>query len=76
MRLITPADPWQLAARIVAAYNGPMDDISWAPPTVTAAVWRCPVSSAEHLRTPADVQAIGEWLDARQVDPRQSAGLH
>ena len=25
MRLITPAESWQLAARIVAAYNGPME---------------------------------------------------
>ena len=25
MRLITPAESWQLAARIVAAYDGPME---------------------------------------------------
>ena len=38
MRLITPALSWQLAASIVAAYDGPMDEIGWTPQTVTAAV--------------------------------------
>ena len=67
MRLITPAESWQLAARIVAAYNGPMSDISWGPPTVTAAVLALSGELSEHLRDPGDVQAIGEWLDARQA---------
>ncbi len=40
MRLITPAVAWQLAARIVAGYDGPMDAVDWAPVTVTAAVRR------------------------------------
>src|SRR5215469_5976813 len=34
LRLITPAVSWQLAARVVAAYDGPMDAISWTPSTV------------------------------------------
>src|SRR6516162_8027524 len=38
MRLITPALAWQLAAGIVAAYDGPMDEVIWTPQTVTAAV--------------------------------------
>ena len=38
MRLITPALSWQLAASIVAAYDGPMDEVAWTPQTVTAAV--------------------------------------
>ena len=38
MRLITPALSWQLAAGIVAAYDGPMDEIICTPQTVTAAV--------------------------------------
>ena len=38
VRLITPAVSWQLAARVVAAYAGPMDAVHWAPQAVTAAV--------------------------------------
>ncbi len=64
MRLITPAESWQLAARIVAAYDGPMGDIGWAPPTVTAAVLALAGELSEHLRQPADVEAVGEWLGA------------
>ncbi|HWG13162.1 MAG TPA: ATP-dependent DNA helicase [Streptosporangiaceae bacterium] len=67
MRLITPAESWQLAARIVAAYDGPMGDIGWGPPTVTAAVLALSGELSEHLREPADVHAIGEWLDQRQA---------
>ncbi len=67
MRLITPAESWQLAARIVAAYDGPMQDIGWGPPTVTAAVLALSGELSEHLREPADVQAIGDWLDQRQA---------
>ncbi len=67
MRLITPAESWQLAARIVAAYDGPMGDIGWGPPTVTAAVLALSGELSEHLREPGDVEAIGEWLDARQA---------
>src|SRR5216683_847829 len=31
MRLITPAVAWQIAARIVAAYDGAMDSVPWSP---------------------------------------------
>ena len=67
MRLITPAESWQLAARIVAAYDGPMGDIGWGPPTVTAAVLALAGELSEHLREPADVRAVGEWLAARRA---------
>jgi DNA helicase-2/ATP-dependent DNA helicase PcrA len=67
MRLITPAESWQLAARIVAGYDGPMGDIGWGPPTVTAAVLALSGELSEHLRDPADVEAVGEWLDTRQA---------
>ena len=59
MRLITPAESWQLAARVVAAYDGPMGDIGWGPPTVTAAVLALAGELSEHLRDPADVRAGG-----------------
>jgi DNA helicase II / ATP-dependent DNA helicase PcrA len=62
LRLITPAVAWQLAARVVAAYDGPMDAIGWAPATVTAAVLDLSGELAEHLRGPGDVIEAGEWL--------------
>ncbi len=67
MRLITPAESWQLAARIVAAYDGPMGDIGWGPPTVTAAVLALAGELSEHLRDPADVRAVSEWLQTRRA---------
>src|SRR5215475_4836996 len=63
LRLITPAVAWQIAARVVAAYSGPMDAIDRAPQWVTAAVLDLAAELAEHLRTPADVQQVGGWLD-------------
>lgn len=65
MRLITPAVAWQLAARVVAAYDGPMDAVEWAPVTVTAAVLDLSGELAEHLRSPAEVLAAGDWLRRR-----------
>ena len=65
LRLITPAVAWQIAARVVAGYGGPMDAVSWSPPAVTAAVLMLAGELAEHLRTPDDVTAVGEWLAAQ-----------
>jgi DNA helicase II / ATP-dependent DNA helicase PcrA len=65
MRLITAALSWQLASSIVAAYDGPMDDVQWTPQTVTAAVLDLAGDLAEHLRSPRDVRDVGKWLDAR-----------
>ena len=66
MRLITPAVAWQIAAGVVAAYDGPVDAIEWTPRSVTAAVLQLAGELAEHLRGPADVREVGEWL-ARQA---------
>ncbi|HUZ51814.1 MAG TPA: ATP-dependent DNA helicase [Streptosporangiaceae bacterium] len=68
MRLITAAVAWQLAARVVAGYDGPMDAVDWAPVTVTAAVIELSGELAEHLRGPDDVLAAGEWLRRRYAD--------
>ena len=65
LRLITPAVAWQIAARVVAGYGGPMDAVTWAPPAVTAAVLMLAGELAEHLRTPDDVIAVGDWLQAQ-----------
>jgi len=67
MRLITPALSWQLAASIVAAYDGPMDEIGWTPQTVTAAVLELAGDLAEHLRDTRDVYSVGGWLDAQHA---------
>ena len=67
MRLITPALSWQLAASIVAAYDGPMDAVQWTPQTVTAAVLQLTGDLAEHLRAPGEVRAVGEWLARQQA---------
>src|SRR5690242_20022850 len=64
MRLITAALSWQLASSIVAAYDGPMDEVQWTPQTVTAAVLDLAGDLAEHLKSSADVRGVGDWLDA------------
>jgi DNA helicase II / ATP-dependent DNA helicase PcrA len=63
LRLITPAVSWQLAAKAVAAYDGPTDAWEWTPTTVTAAVLTLAGELAEHLRGPEDVLATGGWLE-------------
>jgi DNA helicase-2/ATP-dependent DNA helicase PcrA len=68
MRLITPAVAWQLAAKVVSAYDGPMDAVGWSPLTVTAAVLDLAGELAEHLRSPADLLDAGQWLDRRLAD--------
>ncbi|MER6949801.1 ATP-dependent DNA helicase [Nonomuraea sp. NPDC000554] len=62
MRLVTPAVSWQLASRVVAMYDGPMDRIELGPPSVTAAVLELAGELSEHLRTASDVRRVGEWL--------------
>ncbi len=64
MRLITPALSWQLAAQIVAAYDGPMDEVIWTPQTVTAAVLELAGDLSEHLRETQDIKTVGRWLTA------------
>ncbi len=74
LRLITPAVAWQLAARVVASYDGPMDAISWTPASVTAAVLDLSGELADHLRPAADVRSAGEWLASRLAElPRPTA---
>jgi DNA helicase-2/ATP-dependent DNA helicase PcrA len=63
VRLITPAVAWQMAARAVAAYAGPMDAVHWAPQAVTAAVLDLAGELAEHLGNTADLYQIGDWLE-------------
>jgi DNA helicase-2/ATP-dependent DNA helicase PcrA len=62
LRLITPAVSWQLAAAVVAAYDGPTDAFDWTPATVTAAVLTLAGELSEHLRGAEDVRQSGRWL--------------
>ncbi|HYK68871.1 MAG TPA: ATP-dependent DNA helicase [Streptosporangiaceae bacterium] len=63
LRLITPAVSWQLAAGVVAAYEGPADALEWTPATVTAAALSLAGEMAEHLRSGADVRQVAAWID-------------
>ncbi len=65
LRLITPAVAWQIAARVVSGYGGPMEAVTWSPPAVTAAVLMLAGELAEHLRTPDEVTGVGDWLEAQ-----------
>ena len=58
MRLITPAVAWQIAAGVVAAYDGPVDAIEWTPRSVTAAVLQLAGELAEHCAAPP---TSGRW---------------
>jgi DNA helicase-2/ATP-dependent DNA helicase PcrA len=77
MRLVTPAVAWQIASAVVAAYDGPVDAIEWTPRAVTAAVIQLAGELAEHLRRPADVLTVSEWLilHAEQVPAGRGGGL-
>jgi DNA helicase II / ATP-dependent DNA helicase PcrA len=55
---------WQLAAAVVAAYDGPADAVDWTPATVTAAVLSLSGEMAEHLRIAADVTGVADWIDS------------
>ncbi|PRY01996.1 ATP-dependent DNA helicase [Allonocardiopsis opalescens] len=63
-RLITPAVEWQLASRVVADYDGPMDAVPWAPATVTSGVLELGGELAEHLRDGGEVRELGDRLRA------------
>jgi DNA helicase II / ATP-dependent DNA helicase PcrA len=76
MRLITPAVAWQIAARVVDAYDGPMDHVDWAPDTVTKAVIALAGEMSEHLRTPDDIRQVGAWLRERLAEVKKQTKTH
>ncbi|GIH73208.1 ATP-dependent DNA helicase [Sphaerimonospora thailandensis] len=65
MRLVTPAVAWQLAARVVGQYEGPMDKVDLGPVSVTKAVLDLAGEMAEHLCGADDVREVGGWLRER-----------
>lgn len=60
-RLLSEAAAWQVAAEVVTAYDGPLDEIGKAESTITNAVVDLAGELAEHLVTPAE---LAIWLDA------------
>ncbi|MFL6054390.1 MAG: ATP-dependent helicase [Actinoallomurus sp.] len=76
MRLVTPAVAWQIAARVVDAYDGPMDAVEWGPDTVTKAVIGLSGELSEHLRTPEDVRKVGAWLNERYAEVKKPTKKH
>lgn len=55
-RMLSEAAAWQFAHEVVAAYDGPMEDIDLAESTVTHAVVDLAGELAEHLRSVEDVR--------------------
>ncbi|MUL39854.1 AAA family ATPase [Streptomonospora sp. PA3] len=64
-RLISEGQAYQLAARIVADYDGPMDAVTVGPRAVTDRVLELAGELSDHLRTPDDVRGIGAWIAQR-----------
>ncbi|WP_435107594.1 ATP-dependent helicase [Nocardiopsis synnemataformans] len=73
-RLLSEGQAWQIAARIVGEYDGPMDLITVGADTVTRRVLELSGQIADHLTTTEQVRGIGRWLRAA-VDalPRKPA---
>ncbi|MFE6451156.1 ATP-dependent helicase [Nocardiopsis dassonvillei] len=73
-RLLSEGQAWQIAARVVGEYDGPMDLITVGADTVTRRVLELSGQIADHLTTTEQVRGIGRWLRAA-VDalPRKPA---
>lgn len=63
-RLLSEGQSWQLAARIVGEYDGPMDHITVGADTVTRRVLDLAGQISDHLTTTEQVRGIGRWLRA------------
>lgn len=72
-RLLTEAAAWQVAHDTVLAWDGPMDEVSKAESTVTAAVLDLAGELAEHLVRPEEVVAfLDEVLTTVEAVPKGS----
>lgn len=74
-RIITPAIAWQFVHRVVSTYDGPMDAVTSAPATVVHDVLALAQELAEHLCTPDDVRAYGDWLRERAAQLKKTPAL-
>ncbi|MFE0269552.1 ATP-dependent helicase [Nocardiopsis alba] len=66
-RLLSEGQAWQLAARIVGEYDGPMDHIDVGADTVTRRVLDLSGQISDHLTTTDRVRGVGRWIQS-QVD--------
>lgn len=78
--LLTPAGSWQRASRLVARWDGPMDDVDYAPQTVVDDLLGLHGQVASHVTDLAAVrrttEALLDLVDATPPGPRQRKPLH
>ncbi|MEE2038629.1 UvrD-helicase domain-containing protein [Nocardiopsis sp. CT-R113] len=63
-RLLSQGQSWQIAARVVGEYDGPMDLMTVGADTVTQRVLHLSGEIADHLTTTDQVRGIGRWIQA------------
>lgn len=63
-RLLSEGQSWQIAARVVGDYDGPMDLVTVGADTVTQRVLHLSGEIADHLTTTDRVRGIGRWIQA------------
>lgn len=73
-RLVTEAVAWQYSQRVVASYDGPMDDVAYAPSTVVAKVLDLHGELAGHLCSPERVRELAAALRARVEELPKAPG--
>lgn len=79
-RLLTPAGAWQRAARLVHAWDGPMEEVEAAPDTVVADLLDLHEQAAGHLADLSEVRTVTadllEVLTSLPPGPRQRRPVH
>lgn len=63
-RLLSQGQSWQLAARIVGEYDGPMGHVNVGADAVTRRVLDLSGQIADHLTTTDGVRGVGRWIQA------------
>ncbi|WP_304451741.1 ATP-dependent DNA helicase [Nocardiopsis sp. YSL2] len=63
-RLLSEGQSWQIAARVVGEYDGPMDLITVGADTVTQRVLHLSGEIADHLTTTDQVRGVGRWIQS------------
>ncbi|MFE3458860.1 ATP-dependent helicase [Nocardiopsis aegyptia] len=63
-RLLSEGQSWQIAARVVGEYDGPMDLVTVGADTVIQRVLHLSGEIADHLTTTDQVRGVGRWIQA------------
>ncbi|MFE1170700.1 UvrD-helicase domain-containing protein [Nocardiopsis sp. NPDC058789] len=63
-RLLSEGQAWQLAARVVGEYDGPMEHVNVGADTVTRRVLDLSGQISDHLTTTDQVRGVGRWIQA------------